>query len=261
MIGSTDNTKELVDKWIQENPFPISYYCQEHAGKHVAMNKVMEIAKGEYFTSIDSDNEIKPKSFEILINEWNNIPEDKRKMYSSVTARSYNPETNELIGEPFTKKMGKTLDCSSLDARYKYKMHYERWGLSRTEAVKEFTSPSINGKFYPETIMQDKCARKYIERYIDIPLSGYYTDTNNAITKTKLIKENFYLWQHNVNDNMDYFFYDIPNFLKSFVGVSMTGFANDMKAKEIINSGNSVMKKIGITIFLPVGYVLYRKYK
>jgi glycosyltransferase involved in cell wall biosynthesis len=259
--GSEDNTKELVEKWIQENPFPISYYCQEHAGKHVAINKVLEIATGEYFTSIDSDNEIKPESLEILINEWNKIPEDKRKMYSSVTARSYNPENNELIGEPFTKKMGKTLDCSSLDARYKYKMHYERWGLARTEAVKEFTSPVIDGKFYPETIMQDKCARKYIERYIDIPLSGYYKDTNNAITKTKLIKENFYLWQHNINDNMDYFFYDIPNFLKSFVGVSMTGFANDMKAKEIIASGNSIMKKIGITIFMPAGYILYRKYR
>lgn len=259
--GSSDNTKELVDKWIQENIFPISYYYQEHGGKHVAMNKVIGMATGEYFTTIDSDNEIKPESFEILINEWNKIPKDKKKMFKSVTARSYDPETGELIGKPFRKKIGSTIDCSSLDARYKYKMNYERWGLARTEVVKEFESPKIQGKFYPETIMQDRCARKYIERYIDVPLSGYYKDTNNAITKTKIIKENFYLWKHNINENMDYFFYDIPGFLKSFVGISMTGFANNMKVKEIITSGNGILKKIGITIFLPVGYILYKKNK
>ena len=254
--GSEDNTKQLVEYWKENSEFPIQYYYQSNQGKHIAINKGIELADGEYYTVIDSDDEIKKDSFEILINEWNKIPENERKKYKSVTARSYDPETGKMIGDLLKKDV---IDCSSLDARYKYKMKYERWGISRTEVIKEYRSLPIDGHFYPETIMQDKCARKYIERYIDIPLSGYYKDTNNAITKQKIKKENIYLWAHNINDNMDYFFYDIPNFIKSFIGISMCGFANKMKIKEIIKQGKGIYRKIGITIFIPVGYFLYKK--
>ncbi len=256
--GSTDNTGELVEQWRKESNFPIIYYYQSNQGKHIAVNKAMEYVSGEYVTGIDSDDEIKSNSFEILLNEWNNIPYEDRKKYKNVTARCYDPETGKKIGKDLPQKV---LDCSSLDARYKYKMKYERWGLSRTEVIKKFNNPITKGHFYPETIMQDKCAREYIERYIDIPLRGYYKDTNNSITKKKIKKENIYLWSNNINNNMDYFFYDIPNFLKSFVGISMCGFANNMTLKEIIKVGNNFFKKLAIILFIPLGFILYQKNK
>ena len=260
--GSTDKTNELVSEWTKENIIQIQYHYQENQGKHVALNKAIDMADGEYFTSIDSDDEIKSNSFEILINKWNEIKPEERKKYKAVIGRCYDPQTGRKMGENLKKEVGKEyLDCSSLDARYKYKMTYERWGLSRTEVIKRFRSPETKGHFYPETIMHDKCAREYIERYIDIPLRGYYKDTNNAITKKKLKKENIYLWEHNINDNIDYFFYDIHGFIKSFIGVSMCGFANNMKIYEIIGRGKGFLRKVGITIFIPVGYILYRKYR
>ena len=37
--GSTDNTKELFEKWIQEdNDFVIRYFYQNNGGKHRAIN-------------------------------------------------------------------------------------------------------------------------------------------------------------------------------------------------------------------------------
>lgn len=95
-------------------------------------------------------------------------------------------------------------------------MNYERWGMTRTEVAIQYKSKEIGGKFYPETIMQDLCARKYIERYIDVPLRGYYRDAGNALTKNKINKENFYLWTHNINDNMDYFKYDPKSFINLY---------------------------------------------
>ena len=224
----------------------------------MAISKAREYVNGEYYTSIDSDDEIKSNSFEIFINEWNKIPNNKKNKYKCITAMCYNPETGKKIGKKLHKKV---LDCSSLDARYKYKMKYDRWSLIRTEIMNIYKIPQTQGRFYPATIIQDFYARDYIERYIDIPLLGCYKDTNNELGKIKLKKENIYLWEHNINDNLDYFFFDIPDFIKSFIGVSMCGFANELKIKDIINRGKGIMRKIGITIFIPIGYILYKKYK
>ena len=252
--GSEDNTKEVIYEFKKQATFPIIYVYQKNQGKHIATNKALNLCNGEYCTVIDSDDEIRNSSLEILINEWNSIPKEDIKKYKSVIARCYNPRTGKTIGKPMKSKK---MDCSSLDAKYKYKMNYEKWGLSRTEVEKEFLSPSTEGHFFPEAIIQDLQARKYIIRYIDIPLRGYYKDTTNALTKNKINKGNIYLWAHNINNDMDYFFYDIPRFLKSFVGVSMCGFANKMKLRDILKIGKKFYTKIGIIMFLPIGFVIY----
>ena len=96
--GSTDNTNELIEKWKNEADFPIYYYYQENQGKHKVMAKALKLANGEYFTSIDSDDEIKPNSFNILIKEWNKIQKEQKNNFISVTARCYDPVTKKVIG-------------------------------------------------------------------------------------------------------------------------------------------------------------------
>ncbi len=253
--GSKDNTFKLVEKFKDKANFPIKYYYQENQGKHIAMNKALEICSGEFCTSIDSDDEIKSNSLEILIKEWKKIPKEKQQLYKGIIARCYNPVTKQIIGKRMKKNI---MDCSSLDAKYKYKMNYEKWGLTRVEVEKEFLSPGTRGHFYPEAIIQDLQARKYIIRYIDVPLRGYYKDTSNALTKNKINKENIYLWQHNINNNMDYFFYDIPKFIKSFVGISMCGFALNMNIKQILNKIKGIFRKFITLIFMPIGYICYK---
>ncbi len=252
--GSTDNTRELVESWKEKADY-IRYFYQENQGKHVAVNRGLDYITGEYMTIIDSDDEVKAEAFEILINEWHKIPPKERSRFKSVTAKCYDPASKEIIGEPIK---GGVLDCSSLDARYKYNMNYERWGLTRTEVAIQYRSKEIEGRFYPETILQDECARKYLERYIDIPLRGYYKDAGNAITKTGINKENYYLWVHNINDNMDYFRYAPKEFIKSFIGISMTGFCRKMKVREMIAPVNNMGRKIVTLLFVPCGYILYK---
>lgn len=249
--GSTDETKVLVDTWSQEVDY-IRYVYQPNAGKHIAVNRALAMATGEYTTTVDSDDEIREDAFQILIDAWNEIPEKDRKKYKNVTAKCYDPQTGKPIGASLP---GGQLDCSSLDARYIYKMNYERWGMTRTEVAIQYKSKEIGGKFYPETIMQDLCARKYIERYIDVPLRGYYRDAGNALTKNKINKENFYLWTHNINDNMDYFKYDPKSFIKSYIGITMTGFANGYKLSYMIKNVNRPLDKMITIFFAPAGFV------
>lgn len=54
--GSTDNTKELVEKWKLENKIEIRYYYKENGGLHTAYNLGIEKADTELFMCIDSDD-------------------------------------------------------------------------------------------------------------------------------------------------------------------------------------------------------------
>ena len=54
--GSTDNTEEIVQKWINTNKISIVYLKQENGGKHRAFNRAVQIAKGEIFICLDSDD-------------------------------------------------------------------------------------------------------------------------------------------------------------------------------------------------------------
>ena len=45
--GSNDLTSELVLHWQEKAAFPIVYFYQENAGKHMALNLAVQKAKGE----------------------------------------------------------------------------------------------------------------------------------------------------------------------------------------------------------------------
>ena len=54
--GSTDGTEELVNQWIEEAAFTIRYFKKENGGKHTAINKGVQLAEGDLFFIIDSDD-------------------------------------------------------------------------------------------------------------------------------------------------------------------------------------------------------------
>jgi len=56
--GSTDNAEQIVNTLIGDaiHTFPISYIWKENGGKHTAINRGVEEAKGELFLILDSDD-------------------------------------------------------------------------------------------------------------------------------------------------------------------------------------------------------------
>ena len=56
--GSTDNTRELFERnWlIEKNDFPIKYFYANNKGKMKEMNAAMDMAQGELFFTVDSDD-------------------------------------------------------------------------------------------------------------------------------------------------------------------------------------------------------------
>ena len=66
--GSTDNTKNLVEKYLNINN-KIFYFYKENGGYPSARNKAIKIAKGEWIALIDHDDVMLPNRLENQVNE------------------------------------------------------------------------------------------------------------------------------------------------------------------------------------------------
>lgn len=75
--GSTDDTKTIVDGFINDNILNIVYISQKHGGKHIAMRTAYTRAHGKYFFSLDSDDQLYSKhTLETVQKAIQNTPAD-----------------------------------------------------------------------------------------------------------------------------------------------------------------------------------------
>lgn len=71
--GSTDNTEEIVKKWINDKKISIEYHKKENGGKHTAINYALDNAMSEYIIiALDSDDYFVDDALEIINNKLDN---------------------------------------------------------------------------------------------------------------------------------------------------------------------------------------------
>ncbi len=267
--GSQDGTEALIEGWLNEKKLDIRYFYQQNNGKHIATNKGLEEARGEYFVNIDSDDIMKPNALETFVNAWNSIPENERGSFMSVKARCFNPENDELVGKPSKEK---ARVGSILDMKYKEKMNFEMWSMYRTSVRREYPNPDIRGgknggglRFFPEGIWQDRASRKYKTLFIADAIRGYTQNTSTSLmgygAKYDRSRENIHLWTHVVNDDLDYFFYDPKSFIKAIIGVSMDGFLLKKSLGGCLKLVDGGFKRMLVLALSPIGYLCYLKRK
>jgi glycosyltransferase involved in cell wall biosynthesis len=75
--GSSDDTESLFSNWISNSDFEIRYYKTKNGGKHRAINKGMELANGEIFFTMDSDDELTSDALEKIDGWFNEIKDTK----------------------------------------------------------------------------------------------------------------------------------------------------------------------------------------
>lgn len=184
--GSTDNTRELVKEWINENKFTIRYYEQENQGKPMAHNMGVEMSSGEIFTCVDSDDFLTDNAIEIINRKWNDCRKEE-KCIGIVGTRI------RLDGKPVGSGMIQGVQSSTLyDLYNKHKYTGDTILVYKTEILKKHRFPKIEGeKFIPETYLYNQLDAEgelatikdgvYVCEYLN---DGY---TNNS---TKLISNN-----------------------------------------------------------------------
>ena len=152
--GSTDNTKEIINQFIQERTINIRYIHQENGGKQRAINRGVKSAKGELFFIVDSDDFIDNDAISIIENKWNYI--QNKKEYAGLCFRRKHISNNKIIGLPF---LTKEFDSTSLDLAYRLGINVDKAEIFRTDILAKYPFPEIEEeKFVPEAYIWFKIA-------------------------------------------------------------------------------------------------------
>ena len=149
--GSTDETRALVETFEKKADFTVRYYHQENQHKFLTFFRGIGLAKGKYFSPLDSDDALTADSLDVLINTWENIGDNENIVFvSSLCEDQY----GNIVGDRFPKE---PLVCTIFDMRYKYKVKGDKWGMGKTEIYKkmELNLSHLAGKgFIPEGVFQ-----------------------------------------------------------------------------------------------------------
>lgn len=104
--GSTDETKEIVEKFIEENKLEVKYFFQENQGKMQAINNLIEGAQGDLIIECDSDDYFTNNAFEIIKNAYE---QNNMQNFYAMCFLKYD-QTGKNMGNNFKKSITKMFD-------------------------------------------------------------------------------------------------------------------------------------------------------
>lgn len=160
--GSTDDTPALVQSWIERDLFPIRYLRQTNQGKHAAHNAAVELARGELFMTLDSDDSLLPDALAKLKRHWDAIPSADRPAFAGVTGMCLN-EDGSLSGEPYSDAV---IDSDYLAIFSRCRMNGERREALRVDVLREYPYPRFEGeKHVRPTLILRRMAHRYKLRF------------------------------------------------------------------------------------------------
>lgn len=152
--GSTDNTEELVQEWIELSPFVITYYKQENEGKMAKLNFIHKIIDTELCTCMDSDDYLVNDALECILKLWDETKELKN-IAGIVGLDMY--KNGEIVGTRFPS----TLDYIKFSSFNKYKVFGDKKFVYKTSVINSYPDyPSFEGEKFP--------APGYLYRLIDL---------------------------------------------------------------------------------------------
>lgn len=175
--GSTDNTEEVVKRWVAENKIPISYVYKENGGLHTGYNKAIELMDTELCVCIDSDDRMPDDAVEKIVSFWKQNGSSK---YAGIIGLDYFAN-----GGPIGGKFPDSLKVSHI-------VHLDKWHsgdvkmVHRTELLKEVAPmPSYEGeKFFNPIYLFIKVDMKLPMLIMNENLCFVdYQDSNNSMSK------------------------------------------------------------------------------
>ena len=186
--GSTDDTKSVVQSFIDENKLEIKYLHQENSGKMTAINEAVKIATGDLIVDCDSDDYFTDDSFEI-IKKYSEKLLNTDILYGLVFLKK---ETNgEISGNRFNSNEQIT---TMFDLYFKDDIGGEKIIVYNSKIRKQYSHELENNeKFITEARMYHKMDKKYRLLAINEAVEqGSYIEDGYTKNINKTFKENPY---------------------------------------------------------------------
>ena len=244
--GSTDNTNEIAQRWIDERKIDIRYIYQENQGKQLAFNNGVKNCDNEYFFCVDSDDYLTNDAIQLLTDALTKIDNDK--ISGIIALRGKNEK------QPLGTYMPEKIKQSSLKNLYeKYRFKGDTALIYKTKILKQF--PFVlqrKEKFIGENYVYDQIDEKYEMVLMNkiIYICNYLNDgyTKNTI---KLLKKNPYsymmmkLQSSRISKNIIYK-------IKHMAGYIAMGIY--IKEIKIVQKSNNPILTI---VSFPIGLIVY----
>ncbi|MDD3304289.1 MAG: glycosyltransferase family 2 protein [Clostridia bacterium] len=169
--GSTDNTKNMIEKMQQKKEIKIEYYYQKNQGKHMAYNNAVTKCHTEYMICLDSDDILSSDAIKTLNENVKNISAD---IWALVGPRVHE---NGVLESNWNIKSNQKIKLQDIYQKCKY--IGETYLLLNMKIVKNFLFPKFDDeKLVPENVIYDKMDDKYFVMTMDkkIYISDYQID-------------------------------------------------------------------------------------
>lgn len=139
--GSTDNTRTLIEGWINENIISIRYIYQQNQGMHGAHNTAYKNIHTELNTCIDSDDYMPDDAVEKICSFWKEHGSDK---YAGIIGLDIT-DNGKVIGTCFPVKLKET----TLGDFYLHGGSGDKKLVYRTSVIRQYPEyPLFEGERY-----------------------------------------------------------------------------------------------------------------
>lgn len=191
--ASVDNTEQVIRNMKEKcHKFNIIYIKQEHGGKHRAVNRALEIANGEMFFIVDSDDYITDDAIENIFS-WDKSITNKREYCGIAGLRISN------AGKIWGGDVGFSssyIDATSFE-REKYNLLGDKAEIFYTDIMKKYPFPEFENEYFvTEAVCWDAMAADgYKVRWFNKPIyiCEYLEDglTNNGANELRGHVDNY----------------------------------------------------------------------
>jgi glycosyltransferase involved in cell wall biosynthesis len=255
--GSNDGTQELIERWQAEASFPIRYLYQENQGKHVAFNKGVQRAQGEFFLPLDSDDACVPRALERLKYHWDGIPCSQKGRFSAVTVLCLD-HNGIVVGDRFPREI---LDSDSIEVAFRYKVKGEKWGFQRTDVLKQFPFPIVpEVKFVSESVVWLALSRTFKTRFVNETLRIYHVKKSTGIRMSELgpstIRGRALFHRQVLNDFVDLLPRYPRGFVLSAINFSRYSFGTGKSPTRQFSEVRPLRSRLLLAVFMPIGFLM-----
>lgn len=141
--GSTDNTKETVQEWIEESPgFEIRYIYKSNGGMHTAHNTAYRNINTELNVCLDSDDIMPSDAVRLILDKWEEV---RDKGYAGIIALDADLNSGKIIGKGFPEGMTET----TVSGYYNSGGDGDKKLIYRTDIIRQYPEyPVFEGEKY-----------------------------------------------------------------------------------------------------------------
>ena len=250
--GSDDHPYSKIQSYIKKSTFPIIYYAfEKNKGKHIAINKALDIAKGKFFIIADSDDAFTDDAFSFFINAWESIPKNIKNDFCGIRTccsdQFGNRVSNVLPYEP--------MDTSMTEVFYKYNFREESWNMVLTKWHSQFRYPEDHTGYFPEGVIWKSMSKNKKLRFFNKINRIYFIEnsTGSIMREKKLptqkISRNLILSRDVLNNDINYLYFDLHWFLRNSILYSAYSFLNKSFCKSFTELTNYKSKTLVIICF------------